>query len=118
MRSLRARVLLVTLLSIAVTLALVVTLTRQVAHMEFRAFEVTERSIRPAAAAWNAARARDPDPGAALAGPDSARRERAMERLATASGHELLMVGPHGERRAASTPELSAGNMVVEPGGR
>jgi signal transduction histidine kinase len=101
----------VSALAIAVALWSVSMLTRQLAHTEFRRFELMHRGARTEGVAeLVAARlAREPDPG---------RLNALLEELARAEGFELLLIAPGGGVLGASSDDLRRARVTAGPGER
>jgi signal transduction histidine kinase len=111
LRSLRVRLFAVAALVIVVALGAVALLTHQFVRMEFRRFEVSERAARGQGAAEVLAGrlAREGDP---------ARLDSLLHELGRSTGREMILIDPGGRVLGASTPELRAAHITLEPGGR
>ena len=117
LRSLRARLLLLTLIVVGIALATVSLLSRQAVRSEFIRFELRARQsdLADAAEAVGARLAAGGDAGspAATAGADSI-----LRRLERSLGQPLLLVGGDGRVLAASSAPLRAARITAEPGDR
>lgn len=109
-RSLRARLFLIAAITIVVALGVVGLMSRRVAQMEFRRFELVER------AAHVENLARELKRRVALA--DSARLDSVLAELGRTEQRELLLVAPDGRVLGASTPELRESRVTMGPRGR
>jgi signal transduction histidine kinase len=111
LRSLRVRLFAVAALVIVVALGAVGLLTHQFVRMEFRSLEVSERAARGQGAAEVLAGrlAREGDP---------ARLDSLLQELGRSIGREMILLDPGGRLLGASTAELRAARVTVEPGGR
>ncbi len=120
MRSLRVRLFVVAALSIAVALATVAMLTRQVVRMEFHRLEVTERvaNMEGAAMALAERLARAEDSVRLARKGKPSRLDRILEELGRSAGRRLLLIGPGGKVLGASSAGLRAAHVELGPGGR
>ena len=111
LRSLRARLLLLTVFVAGTALVAVALASRRAVSIEYGQLEMRDRAtqIRGAAEILNERVRR----GEGLADADAV-----LERLASASEGELLLLGPEGEVAAASSPALRSARVERGPGDR
>jgi signal transduction histidine kinase len=114
LRSLRARLLLITGAVAGVALVAAALVSRLGVHAEYRQLETTVRgrSLTDAADLLTARLAASPSMAR-----DSAAMDSALTHLASAAGQELILVGAGGRVVAASKPELRTVKIGAGPGG-
>src|SRR5262245_6401408 len=111
MRSLRARLFLVAVVTIVVALAVVALMSRQAARTEFRRIERTAEAVRLEGALQDVALRLERT-------PDSTRFDAELEAAGRAGHHELLFFSPDGRVLGASSAELRLARIAIGPNDR
>ena len=117
LRSLRARLILLTLFVAGIALATVSLLSRQAVQSEFVRFESKKRETGLADAA-EALASRLPAPGAVPGSAATAAADSILGAFERAMGQPLLLLGTDGRVIAASSPALRAAHVELEDGER